>query len=98
MNERSHGPGRWRAPLLLPAPTTNTRLGWRQALPLGDRLVSCALNTYLKVLSAVAFVSNVVVIVSVPATALTERVPHTMSALRTNTRRDPVSADRMGKS
>jgi len=50
------------------------------------------------VLSAVAFVSNVVVIVSVPATALTERVPHTMSALRTNTRRDPVSADRMGKS
>jgi hypothetical protein len=97
MHERSHGPGRWRAPLL-PAPTKNTRHSRRQALPLGDQLVSCALNTYLKVLSAVAFISNVAVIVSVPATALTERVPHTVSALRTNTRRDPVSADRMGES
>lgn len=98
MNDGSHGPGRWQAPLLLPAPTTNIRRAARQALPLGDRLVSRALNTYLKLLSAVAFVCNVVVIASVPASAIAERVPQTVSGVRRITRCDPAIGDRGGES
>jgi hypothetical protein len=97
MNDGSRGRERWQASLLHPAPTTNTRRDPRQALPLRDRLGSSAVNMYLKLLSAVAFVVNFVVIVSVPVSAVAERVTYTVSAFRKITRRDQVIAERVGE-
>jgi hypothetical protein len=97
MNDGSRGPGRWQALLLPPAPTTNTRRDPRQALPLRDRLGSSAVNTYLKLLSAVALSCNFVVIMSVPVSAVAERVTHAVSPFRKITRRDQVIEERVGE-
>jgi hypothetical protein len=94
MNYRSRGPGRWQASLH-PAPTTNTRRHLEQALPLRDQLASSTVNIYSKLLSALAFVVNFVVIVSVPVSAVAERVTHTVSSFRRITRRDQVIAQRV---
>ena len=94
MNDRSRGPGRWQASLLRPAPTTNTCRHLAQALPLRDQLASSTVKIYSKLLSALAFVDNFVVIVSVPVSAVAERVSHTVSPLHEITRRDWVIAKR----
>ena len=66
-------------------------------LALRDRLVSSALNVYLKPLSAVAFAANFVVIASVPVSAVAERVTHTVSAFHRIARCDRATAERVGK-
>jgi hypothetical protein len=97
MDYRSRGPGRRQASLLHPAPNTNTRRHLEQALPLRDQLASSTVNIYSKLLSALAFVVNFVVIVSVPVSAVAERVTHTASAFHRITRCDRVIAERAGE-
>jgi hypothetical protein len=96
MNDRSRGPGRSQESDLQRYPLHGSL---RDGLPLGlrDRLVWSAVNTYSKLLSALAFVVNFVVIARVPVGAVAERVTHTVSAPRRTTRRDRVTAERVGK-
>jgi hypothetical protein len=94
---RSRGPGSQRAPLRHSALTTTARHHLNRARPLGDQLASSTVNSYSKLSSAVACVGNFVVIVSVPVSAVAERVTHTVSAFRTIARCDRATAERVGE-